>query len=148
MLLARRIEAVARLGAFVGKEAEILRGADRGLGHEAMRLAGVDAFQYGDIVGAILDRVGDAVQQLLAHGSGHRAPGFEGFTRNRGGAVDVLGSAAGNVCQHRAVDRRFRFKALTRDRRHDLAVDHVTDAFCLQFCQQGGGAVEVGLEKV
>jgi len=113
-----------------------------------MRLAGVDAFQYRDIVGAILDRVGDAVQQLLAHGRGHRAPGFEGFRRHRRGAVDVLGSAAGNACQHRAVNRRFGLKALARDRRHDLAVDHVTDAFGLQFRQQRGRTVAVGLEQV
>ena len=30
--------------------------------------------------------------------------------------------------EHRAVDRRLRFKRFARDRRHDLAVDHVSDA--------------------
>ena len=30
----------------------------------------------------------------------------------------------------------------------DLAVDHVADAFRLQFRQQGGDAVAVGLEQV
>ena len=60
------LQAVAGLRASVGEEAEILRGPDRGLGHEAMRLAGVDAFEHGDIVGAVLDRIGDAMQQLLA----------------------------------------------------------------------------------
>ena len=109
-----RVEAVARLGALVGEEAEILRAADRGLGHEAMGLAGVDAFQHGDIVGAVLDGVGDAMQQFLAHRRRHVAPGLEGACRRRGGAVDILGVAARDDRQHRAVDRRSRLERLRR----------------------------------
>ena len=78
VLVARRVQPVAGIGAFVGEEAEILRGADRGLGHEAMRLAGVDAFEHGDIVGAVLDGVGDPMQQFLARRRRHVAPRLEG----------------------------------------------------------------------
>ncbi len=85
------VEAVAGVGAFVGEEAKILGRPDRGLGHEAMGLAGVDAFEHGDIVGAVLDGVGDAMQQLLAHRRRHVAPGLEGLRRRRRGAIDIFG---------------------------------------------------------
>ena len=110
MLVARHVEAVAGVRAFVGEEAEVFRGPDRGLGHEAMRLSGVDAFQHGDIVGAILDGVGDAMQQFLAHGRGHVAPGLEGLRGRRRGAVDIFRVAARDRSQHGAVDRRFRLE--------------------------------------
>ncbi len=110
MLVARHIEAVAGIRAFVGEEAEVFGGADRGLGHEAMRLPGVDAFQHRDIVGAILDGVGDAMQQFFAHGGGHVAPGLEGLRGRSRGAVDILRVAARDRSQHCAVDRRFRLE--------------------------------------
>jgi len=37
--------------------------------------------EHGDVIGAVLDGVGHPVQQLLAHGSGHVAPGLEGQGR-------------------------------------------------------------------
>ena len=66
------LSAVARLGASVGEEAEVFGGADRGLGHEAIGLPGVDAFEHRDVLGVILDRVGDPVQQLAPHRGCHR----------------------------------------------------------------------------
>ena len=144
-----RVEAVAGLGAFVGEEAEILGGADRGLGHEAMGLAGVDAFQHGDIVGAVLDGIGDAMQQFLAHRGRHVAPGLEGQRCGGRGAVDVLGIAARDGRQHRAIDRRLRLEGLARDRRHDLAVDQMADAVgSSAWLQQRRGAVAIGLEDI
>ena len=128
VLLARHVQAVAGIGAFVGEEAEILGGADRGLGHEAMGLAGIDAFEHGDVVGTVLDRIGDPMQQLLAHRRRHVAPGLEGQRGRRRGAIDIFGIAARDGRQHRAIDRRLRLEGLARDRRHDLAVDHVADA--------------------
>ena len=107
MLVAGHVEAVAGVGAFVGEEAEVFGGADRGLGHEAMRLPGVDAFQHGDIVGAVLDGVGDAMQQFFAHRRGHVAPGLEGLRGGSRGAVDIFAVAARDRRQHRAIDRRF-----------------------------------------
>ena len=76
----------------------------------------------------VLDGVGDAMQQFPAHGRGHVAPGLEGQRGGGGGAVDIFRVAARDRGQHRAVDRRVRFKGFARDRRHDLAVDHVPDA--------------------
>jgi len=112
VLVARRVEAVARLRAFVGKEAEILGGADRGLGHETIGLPGVDAFEHGDVFSIVLDRIGDPMQQLAPHRRSHVAPGLEG-ERGRGcRRVDVLGIAAGDACQRRAIDRRFRLEPL------------------------------------
>ncbi len=148
VLLARHVQAVARIGAFVGEEAEVFRRPDRGLGHEAMGLAGVDAFEHGDVVGAVLDGVGHPVQQLLAHRSGHVAPGLEGQGRRGRGAIDILGAAARDARQHRAVDRRFGFEGIARDRRHDLAVDHVADAVGPQGLEQRRGAIEIGLEHI
>ncbi len=148
VLVARRVEAVARLGAFVGKEAEILGGADRGLGHEAIGLAGVDAFEHGDVVGVVLDGIGDAMQQLLAHRRAHVAPGLEG---ERGGgcrAVDILGIAARDDRKRRAIDRRFGLERGAGDRRHGLAVDEMADAVRLQLLQQRRDAVAVGLEHI
>ena len=74
MFFARHVEPVAGFGAFIGEETEVFCGADCRLGHEAMSLAGVDAFEHGDIVGAVLDGVSDPVQQFPAHDSGHIAP--------------------------------------------------------------------------
>ncbi|MFK4646507.1 hypothetical protein ABIF96_005081 [Bradyrhizobium ottawaense] len=105
VLVARRVEAVARLSAFVGEEAEILGGADRGLGHEAIGLPGVDAFEHRDVLSIVLDRVGHAMQQLLPHRRAHVAPGLEGERRGGCGAVDVLGSAPRDARERRAVDR-------------------------------------------
>ena len=105
MLLARRVQPVARLCAFVGEEPEVLGGADRGLGHEAMRLASVDALQHGDIVGARLDRIGDRVQQLAPLGRRHVAPRRKRCLGGFGGAVDVRRRAARHLRQHRVVDR-------------------------------------------
>jgi hypothetical protein len=131
VLLGGRVEAIPGLGAFVGKEAEVFRRPDRGLGHEAVRLAGIDTLQHRDIVGMVFDRVGDAMEQFLPRRRRHVAPGFEGG-RGRGcGAVDVFGIAARHRRQHRAVDRGFRLERLARSRRHGLAIDHVADALAL-----------------
>ena len=62
VLLARRVLAVSGLAASISKEAEVFRRANCGLGHEAVGLAGVDAFQHRDVVRVVLDRVGDAMQ--------------------------------------------------------------------------------------
>ncbi|MEY9415845.1 hypothetical protein ABIF69_002287 [Bradyrhizobium japonicum] len=148
VLVARRVLAIARLGALVGEEAKILGGADRGLGHEAMGLAGVDAFEHGDVVGIVLDRVGDAVQQLLPHRRSHVAPGLKGEGGRSGCGVDVLGVAARDARKRGAIDRRFRFKGFARDRGDGLAVDHVADAVGLQLLQQRCDAVTIGLEHI
>ena len=108
MLLARHVEAVPSLRAFVGEETELLRRPDRGLGHEAVRLAGVDAFQHRDVVGMILDRISYAMQQFLPRRRRHLAPGLEGRRGGGRGAVDVFGIAARDRRQHRAVDRGLR----------------------------------------
>ena len=79
---------------FVGEKAEILSSPDRSLGHEAVRLAGIDAFEHGNIVGAILNRVGHPVQQFLPHRCRHVAPGFEGSRGCDGRTIDVFGVAA------------------------------------------------------
>ena len=90
----------------VGKEAEILGGAHRGLRHEADRLAGVVAFEHRDLVGMRLDGVGDLVQDGLALAGIELAPGLErGLGRLRG-RVDVGGVAARDRGDHRVVDRR------------------------------------------
>ena len=133
MLLARHVEAVAGLRAFVGKEAEILGRPDRGLGHEAMRLSGVDAFEHGDIVGMVLDCVGHAKQELSPHCRRDVAPGFEGPRRGGRRTIDILCIATGDRGEHRTVDRRFRLKGLARDRRHGPAIDCMPDALGFQF---------------
>ena len=76
------------------KKRKFSAAADRGLGHEAVRLAGVDAFQNRDVVGVVLDGVGHTMQQFLPRRRRHIAPGFEGLRGCGGGAVDVFGMAA------------------------------------------------------
>ena len=148
MLLARHIQAIARIGAFVGEEAKVFGAADRGLGHEAMGLAGIDAFEHGDIVGAVFDGVRDAMQQFPSHDRGHVAPGLEGLRCHRRGAIDILRVSARDRRQHRAIDRRPGLEGRAGDRRHHLAVDDMRDAVGLQFCKQRRGAVEIGLEHI
>jgi hypothetical protein len=79
-----------------------------------MRLAGVDTFQHGDVVGIVLDGIGDAMQQLLARGRRHVAPFSEGAMGGLGGTVDIRCRAARDLCQHGAIDGRRRFEHLTR----------------------------------
>ena len=127
------------------KKRKFSRRADRGLGHEAMGLAGVDAFEHGDLVGVVLDRVGHAVQELLRIGRRDVAPGLEGPRRGCRRTIDILCIATGDGGEHRAVDRRFRLKGLAGDRRHGPAIDRMPDALGFQFCKQGSGAVAIGL---
>ena len=148
VLLARRVEAVAGLRAFVGEETEILRRADRGLGHEAVRLAGVNAFQHRDVVGVVLDRISHAMQEFLPRRRRHLAPGLEGRRGCGCRAVDVFGIAARHRRQHRTIDRRLRLERLAGDRRHGLAIDQMPNAVTLQFGEQGGGAVAIGVKSV
>ena len=128
MLLARHVLPVARIRALIGEETEILRSADGGLGHEAMRLTGIDAFEHRNIVGAVFDRVGNPMQQLLAHRRGHVAPRFECQCGCGGGAVDILRVAARDARQHGAINRRFGLEAGAGNRGRALAVDHMPDA--------------------
>ncbi len=114
VLIRRHVQAVARLQAPVGIEAEILGAADRGLGHEAMRLAGVDTFQHGDVVGIVLDSVRHPMQQFLARGRRHVAPVPEGALGGLGGTVDIRCCAARDLRQYAAIDRRRRLEHLTR----------------------------------
>ena len=124
--------------------------ADRGLGHEAVGLAGVDAFQHGDVVGARLDRVGDRVQQLLA-----RSPPAMSRQAGKarcgglGGAVDVLGSAARDLRQHRVVDRRLASRTSRRTIDGTILPSiRWPMPSALQLLQQRRGAVAIGLQHV
>ncbi len=146
VLLARRVQAVAGIGAFVGEEAEVFRSANCRLGHEAMGLAGIDAFQHRDVVGAGLDGVGHLVQQLFARGARHVAPLPEGARRRLRGAIDIMGVAAGDGGERGAVDRRSGIEHLAGTRGLDHTVDQVADAVGLQLLEQRRGAVAVGLE--
>jgi len=57
-------EPVLRIGRAVGKEAEIFRAAERGLAHEAKRLAGVEGFHDRNLVRSLFNRVGYRMQDL------------------------------------------------------------------------------------
>src|SRR4051794_24734346 len=111
VLLAGHVQAIARIGAFVGEEAEILRRPDRGLRHEPVRLSGIETFEHRDIIGALLDRIGNTMQQLLAHRRGHVAPRLERQRRGGRRSVDVFRVAARHGREHRTIDRRSRLKS-------------------------------------
>ncbi len=143
VLFARQVLAVARLGGAVGEEPEIFRGADRGLGHETMGLAGVDAFQHRDIVGMGFDGIGHLVQQFLARRRRHVAPGLESpFGRLRR-CIDVRGTAARDGGELFVIDRRVGLERFAGLCDNDLAVNEVPDAVSAQLCQQRLGAVHI-----
>ena len=62
LALGRQRQAVLGARRAVGEEAEIIGRAQRRLAHVAERLAGIHAFDEGDLVGAGDDLVGDLVQ--------------------------------------------------------------------------------------
>ena len=114
-----------RVGCVVGEEPEVLGTADRRRAHEPDGLAGVDAFDRGDLVGPLDDQVGDVVQDPLALLPAAARPIAE---RGGGGArrgVDVAGAAARHRAKQRAVDRRVIVERVAARARRRLAVDQV-----------------------
>ncbi len=78
---------------------------------EPDRLAVVERLDLGDLLGALLDRVGERVHQALAPGGGHRRPGAvaERRARGRDRARDVLGAGErdlGDLAAGGRVERR------------------------------------------
>ncbi len=142
----RQVEAVARIRHAVGEEAEVLGGADGGLRHEAIRLAGVPALQHGDVAGVRLDGVGNPVQQGAALGRVPCGPGLEGRLGCGGRAIDVGGCAARDLGDQRFVDRRDGVECrLAIDA---LAGDRVADAVGAELCQQRLEPAEVAREAL
>src|SRR5207244_5179604 len=84
-----------------GVEAEGLRDHAHLSARVRNRLAGVAGLQSREVLGTLLDGVGEAVEQRRAIGRRDRAPGREGTLGPRDRGVGVLGSGA-------------------RERRHDL----------------------------
>ena len=81
--------AIARLNRLVGKEPEILGPPQRGLGHEAQRLARVHAFDHRNLVGTRLDSISDPVQDLASICARHGGPCPKGCLRGAGCGIDI-----------------------------------------------------------
>ncbi len=108
----------------VREEAQVVGDA----GHHAAAVAAqqrsvVHRLEVREVFEALLDEVGDAVQDRAAPGGTERCPGWEGIPRRSDREIDLGGTAAGDLTEERAVDRR-----VIRERRcgtHALATDEV-----------------------
>ena len=109
-----------------GHVAEIV--ARAGHVHDArhlLRLAVVDALELGELVGVLIDEVGEPPDQRFALGGQHRRPGaaLEGFAGGGDGFVDVRAARVGDRGYFGAGGRIDHGNALVRCRRHPFAAD-------------------------
>ena len=105
----------------VGHAAEV---AERGRGPGtsrvaavADRVAGVEALEPGQLVGLLLDPVGQPEQQATPSRRLHPRPGRERVGCGRDGSIDILGTGLGDVGQDRTVVRVERLESRRRRRR-------------------------------
>src|SRR5690606_23219965 len=109
----------------VGEEPEILCAALRGGLHEANRLTGIDGLDERDLLGAGLDRVGDAVQEAPALGAVDLPPrGKRALGGTRGG-IDIARVSGRDRAEQPAIDRRAVLERLAGETFARLAVDVV-----------------------
>ena len=102
----RKRQSVACAGRAIGEEAEVLRGAQRGLAHVADWLARVDALDQRNLLRSHDDGVGDLVQQTAPRLAIDGAPGGKCGACGARGAIDVVGIAASDRAQRRVIGRR------------------------------------------
>ena len=125
MVLVGHRAPVGRVGCVVGEEPEVLGATDRGCAHEPDGLAGVDAFDGGDLVGSLDDQIGDVVQDPLALVTTAPRPVAERVGRRPRGRIDVGGPSRGDGAEQRTVDRRMVVERLAARARRRLTVDQV-----------------------
>src|SRR5262249_18317486 len=100
------------------------------------RLAGIDRLDKRDLVGARLDCVGDLVQEPASFVAGRLRPaGTERLHRGLRGAVNLGGTAARDLRDHRIVDWRQRFEGPPAARIR-LAVDQMRNRALAEALQE------------
>ena len=109
-----------------GEEAELIHHRrDLLVEHRLPRLAGVPGLPVGDLLGPLLERVGELQQQLLALRRRRVLPGLERLARRLHGPVDVLLGGDGRVRDHLAGRGVDHVLGLALGRIDELAADHV-----------------------
>ena len=134
---------VAGIGRLIGEEPEILGPAQRRLGHETQRLAGIHTFQKGDFFGPRDDPVGNLVQDRSACGTVHVTPGRKGVMRRLGGSVDIGRITPCRGADYRQIDRRDRLKSGAGCSGKILATNMIKDRRIIVTGEQRFGLAEV-----
>src|SRR5262249_20832416 len=117
----------ALLRADAGGEIAEMIDRERDVGEARLpdRLAVIDGLDRGKHVQIFLDAVGDFVQDLIALGRRHLAPGVLGLMRGVKRKLDVSGLGARDLAYRLAGDRADIVEILAIDRRHPLAADEI-----------------------
>ena len=95
---------VARLNRLVGEKAEILGPPQRRFGHKAQRLARIQAFHHGNLIGPRLDSISDLVQDLASIRAGQCRPCAKSRLRGPCGGIDIGRIAARHLCKRFQID--------------------------------------------
>ena len=91
------------LGAFIGEEAKILRGAQRGAAHKTQRLSGIQAFNQRNLFPTRFDRIGDPMENRAPLVTCFRTPRRKGRLRRRGGGIYILLIAGDHLVDDTAI---------------------------------------------
>jgi hypothetical protein len=155
------------LAARVSVDATTLRAADRNVDRRAFDLRGptrhvteivacaghiddaghllcfavVDALELRELVGVLVDEIGQAPDQRLAMGRQHRRPGstLEGLSGRRDGLVHVGAARVGNRSDLFARRRIDHWNAVARGGLHPLTADQQPRRPSQERCDAGGG---------
>jgi hypothetical protein len=100
----------------------------------------VAALELGQLVGVVLDGVGEPQQQPPPLGGREGGPSGEGGGRCRHGPVDVFGPGLGHMGQYRAVVRIDDVEGRTRQPVDELPVDEEAGLHESRILDHGGGA--------